>query len=195
MWFFQARCDDIVRQREFLPKIRKAGNCWILFGAESDSNSTLRAFNKNINPEDTKRAVKLLKENDIFAQATFIIGERNDSAESIAKMREFTNDLDPDLAIFMILTPFPGTEVYEKAQQNGWIEDKNWSNYDMVHAIMPTEHLSREEVQEELYECYRSFYGSFNRRLKGIFSKNKLKRRTYRYMASQGIMNQLKSLF
>ncbi|MEM3382767.1 MAG: radical SAM protein [Nitrososphaerales archaeon] len=195
MWFFQARCDEIVRQKKLLPKLRKAGNYWILFGAESHNNSTLRAFNKSINPEDTKKAVKLLKENDIFSQATFIIGERNDSAESIAKMREFVNDLDPDLAIFMILTPFPGTEVYEKAQQNGWIKDKNWSNYDMVHAIMPTEHLSREEVQEELYECYRSFYGSFNRRLKGIFSKNKLKRRTYRYMASQAIMNQLKNLF
>ncbi|MCP8320696.1 MAG: cobalamin-dependent protein [archaeon] len=195
MWFFQARCDDIVRQKEILPKMRRAGNRWILFGVESHSESTLEAFNKKIDPEDSKRAVKLLKENDIFSQATFIIGERRDSAESIVRMRDFTNDLDPDLAIFMILTPFPGTEVYEKARLNGWIEDNNWANYDMVHAIMPTEYLSREEVQEELYECYRSFYGSFNRRLKGVFSKNKLKRRTYRYMASQGIMMQLKSLF
>jgi anaerobic magnesium-protoporphyrin IX monomethyl ester cyclase len=195
MWFFQARCDDIVRQEDILPKMRRAGNRWILFGVESHSKSTLEAFNKNIEPEDSKRAVRLLKENDIFAQATLIIGERRDSAESIAKMREFTNDIDPDLAIFMILTPFPGTEVYEKARLNGWIEDHNWANYDMVHAIMPTEYLSREEVQEELYECYRSFYGSFNRRLKGIFSKNKLKRRTYRYMAGQGITRQLKGLF
>jgi len=195
MWFFQARCDDIVRQKDVLLKMRRAGNRWILFGAESHSELTLEAFNKKVDPEDSKRAVKLLKEKDIFSQATFIIGERRDSAESIARMRDFTNDLDPDLAIFMILTPFPGTEVYEKARLNGWIEDNNWANYDMVHAIMPTEHLSREEVQEELYECYRSFYGSFNRRLKGIFSKNKLKRRTYRYMASQGIMMQLKSLF
>jgi len=195
MWFFQARCDDIVRQKYVLPKMRRAGNRWILFGVESHSKSTLEAFNKKIDPEDSKRAVKLLKENDIFAQATLIIGERKDSAESIAEMREFTNDIDPDLAIFMILTPFPGTEVYEEARLNEWIEDHNWANYDMVHAIMPTEHLSREEVQEELYECYRSFYGSFNRRLKGIFSKNKLKRRTYRYMAGQGITRQLEGLF
>jgi len=50
----------------------------------------------------------------------------------------------------MILTPFPGTDLYEVARQNGWIEDENWANYDMVHAVMPTENLSREEVQEEL---------------------------------------------
>jgi len=195
MWFLQAKCDDIVRHQEILPKMRKAGNRWILFGAESHSKSTLETFNKKIDPEDTKRAVKLLRKNDIFAQATFIIGERRDSAQSIAEMMEFANEIDPDLAIFMILTPFPGTEVYERAKTNGWIEDHNWSNYDMVHAIMPTEYLSREEVQEELYECYRSFYGSFGRRLKGIFSKNKLKRRTYRYLAGQSVLNQLKNLF
>ncbi|MCP8312436.1 MAG: B12-binding domain-containing radical SAM protein [Candidatus Methylarchaceae archaeon HK02M1] len=195
MWFFQSRCDDVVRNQDLLPKMRKAGNMWALLGAESQSRSTLKAFNKKIDPKESKRAIKLLKKNDIFAQATLIIGERKDSAKSIMDLREFVNDLDPDLAIFMILTPFPGTELYEEAELKGWIEDYNWANYDMVHAIMPTENLSREEVQEELYECYRAFYGSMKRRFTGIFSTNKLKRRTYRYLASQGIMRQLRSLF
>jgi anaerobic magnesium-protoporphyrin IX monomethyl ester cyclase len=195
MWFIQARCDDVVRHKAVLPKMRKAGNYWILLGVESHSKSNLETFNKQINPEDAEKAVKLLKENDIFAQATFIIGERKDSAESMAGLREFANELDPDLAIFMVLTPFPGTEIFETARRNGWIEDFNWANYDMIHAIMPTETLSREEVQEELYECYRAFYGSLSRRLKGIFSSNKLKRRTYRYLASQTIRKQFKSLF
>jgi anaerobic magnesium-protoporphyrin IX monomethyl ester cyclase len=93
------------------------------------------------------------------------------------------------------LTPFPGTKIYREAERNGWIEDTNWTHYDMVHAIMPTEHLTRIEVQEELYNCYRSFYGSLPRRLKGIFSTNKLKRKTYRYLAGQGVMKELKSLF
>ena len=105
------------------------------------------------------------------------------------------NDIDPDLAIFMILTPFPGTDLYEEANRKGWIEDYNWANYDMVHAVMPTETLTRKMVQEELYKCYREFYGSINRRLRGIFSSNKLKRITYRYMASQGLLRQLQSLF
>ena len=111
--------------------------------------------------------MELLKKNDIFAQATFIIGERKDSHESIEKLRQFVNKADPDLAIFMTLTPFPGTETYDLAKRNRWIEDNNWTNYDMVHAVMSTENLSREEVQEELYECYRSFYGSMKRRIKG----------------------------
>ncbi|MDH5443590.1 MAG: cobalamin-binding protein, partial [Hadesarchaea archaeon] len=146
-------------------------------------------------PEDTKTAMSLLKENGIFAQATLIIGERKDTAESIANLREFVNDVDPDLAIFMILTPFPGTELYETAKRNGWIEENNWANYDMVHAIMPTETLTMKEVQEELYKCYRNYYGSLGRRFKGLFSKNKLKRKTYRYLASQGLLKELKNLF
>jgi anaerobic magnesium-protoporphyrin IX monomethyl ester cyclase len=93
------------------------------------------------------------------------------------------------------LTPFPGTQLYEEAKKNGWIEDFNWANYDMIHAIMPTETLSRMEVQEELYTCYRSFYGSWKRRLGGIFSTSELRRRVYWYMAGRGIVEQLKALF
>ena len=138
--------------------------------------------------------MKLLRENDIFAQAMLIIGERKDTAKSIANLREFVNELDPDFVIFAILTPFPGTEIFAEAKKNGWIEDFNWSHYDMVHAIMPTETLSREEVQEELYECYRSFYGSWKRRLQGMFSGNKLRRRINWYMAGRGIVKQFKTL-
>jgi len=192
--FLQVRCDDIVNSENALPKMQKAGINWILLGVESHSESTLERFNKKTSPDHTRKAVKLLKENGIFTQTTAIIGERRDSAESIEGLREFINELDPDLAIFMILTPFPGTDVFEEAKKNGWIEDWNWANYDMVHAIMPTETLSREEVQQELYQCYRSFYNSWKRRLGGIFSANTLKRRVYTYIASQSVLKQLKDL-
>lgn len=195
MWFMQARCDDVVKGKDFLPKMRKSGLRWVLLGVESPHQSTLAAFRKSITAKDAVEAVKLLKKNDIFAHAMFIIGERKDTAKSIAELREFANQLDPDLAIFAILTPFPGTELYEEAKRNGWIEDFNWSNYDMIHAIMPTETLSRREVQEELYKCYRSFYGSLSRRLTGLFSGNELKRRIYLYMATRGIIRQLGRLF
>ncbi len=195
MWFMQVRCDDVVNRANVLPKMRKAGLRWFLLGVESHNPHTLDSFQKGTTPEDSKKAVKLLKENDIFSQGMFIIGHRQDTSKSIADLREFVNDLDPDLAIFGILTPFPGTKVFEDAKRNGWIEDWNWAHYDMVHAIMSTENLSFKEVQEELYNCYKSFFGSWSRRVGGIFSKKTLKRKLYRYMASQGIVNQVKSLF
>ena len=194
-WFVQARCDDIVRNKEVLPKLRKSGLNWVLLGVENSELSTLESFKKGITPDDAKTAVKLLKENDIFAHAMFIIGNRKDTKESISRLREFADELDPDFAMFGILTPFPGNEVYDEAKRNGWIEDTNWSHYDMVHAIMPTETLSTKEVQEELYKCYRSFYGSWSRRFGGIFSSNEMKRRIFWYMSTRGIIDQLKALF
>jgi anaerobic magnesium-protoporphyrin IX monomethyl ester cyclase len=194
-WFVQARCDDIVRNKAALPKLRKSGLMWVLLGVENSESSTLEDFRKGITPEDARAAVKLLKENGIFAHAMFIIGQRKDTVQSITRLREFANELDPDFAMFGALTPFPGTEIYKEAEQNGWIEDSNWSHYDMVHAIMPTETLSRNEVQEELYHCYRSFYGSWARRFQGLFSSNELKRRIFWFMATRGIVDQLKALF
>jgi len=194
IWFVQARCDDVANRGEVLTKMRRAGNLWILMGIERHDQSTLESFRKGTNVTNAKTAIDLLKKNDIFAQATFIIGERRDSHESIRKLREFVEDIDPDLAIFMILTPFPGTEVYEAAKQNGWIEDTNWSHYDMIHSIMRTEHLTRQEVQEELHESYRSFYGNMKRRVFGLLSPNMIKRRTYTYLASQGLLEALGDL-
>lgn len=195
MLFIQWRCDDVIRNREVLPKMRKAGLHWVMIGVESPKESTLEGFRKEITTRDAKEAVKLLKENDIFAHAMFIIGERKDTAESIANLREFANELDSDFAIFTALTPFPGTEIFEEAKRNGWIEDFNWSHYDMAHAIMPTETLSRKEVQQELYQCYKSFYGSWRRRLQGIFARNDLKRRIYWHMAGKGVVRQFRALF
>jgi len=195
MLFIQWRCDDVVKNREVLPKMRKVGLHWVMVGVESPRESTLERFRKEITTKDAQEAVKLLKENDIFAHTMFVIGERKDTAESIANLREFANELDPDFAIFTALTPFPGTEIFEEAKRNGWIEDFNWANYDMAHAIMPTETLSRKEVQKELYQCYRSFYGSWRRRLGGIFAGNDLKRRIFWHMMGEGVIRQLRALF
>ena len=194
MLFFQWRCDDVIKNEKILPNLRKVGLYWVMVGVESPRDSTLEKFKKGIKVEQAIEAVRLLKENGIFSHAMFVVGDRKDTAESIAQLREFANELDPDFAIFTALTPFHGTEIYEEAKKNGWIEDFNLSHYDMAHAIMPTETLSRMEVQEELYNCYRSFYGSWRRKLGGVFSGNKLKSRLYRHMMGQGVLRQFKNL-
>jgi len=194
LWFVQARVDDVVRHEGSIPEMRRSGNQWVLMGVESGDPETLRDYGKGTAPGQAQEAIRILKDNDIFSQGTFIIGHRSDSHESIEALRRYVEEIDPDLAIFMILTPFPGTRLFDEAARNGWIEDWNWANYDMVHAVMPTEHLTREEVQEELYNCYRGYYGRVSRLLKGALSPNLFKRTTYRYMASRGLLNGLKSL-
>src|SRR4030065_34553 len=84
-WFVQARCDDIIRNRKPLPKLRKSGLNWVLLGVENSEPSTLDTFRKDIKPSDAETAVKLLKDNAIFAHAMFIIGQRKDTLQSIQK--------------------------------------------------------------------------------------------------------------
>ena len=193
-WFLQARSDDIIKNAKILPKLRKAGNYWIMAGLERHDDTTLNKYQKGIKPSNSKLSMDLLKENGIFSQATMIMGDRKDSHSSMQEFREYVNYVDPDLAIFMVLTPFPGTELYKTASEKGWLQEDNWANYDMIHAVMPTEYLSISEVQEELFKCYRDFYGSMKRRITGIFSKNMFKRKTYRYMASQGLLEYMRDL-
>ena len=95
--------------------------------------------------------MKTLKEKAVFAHA-MLIGEGRDTDESISNLQEFANESNLDFAIFTFLTPFPGTEAYEEAKRNGWIEDLNWSHYYIIHVIMPTVTSSMIKVQEELYE-------------------------------------------
>lgn len=124
----------------------------------------------------------------------FVTGSRKDTHESMEAQRQFSLDIGADIAIFTVLTPFPGTSFFELAKSNGWIKDFNYAHYDMAHAIMPTETLTRSEVQEELFKCYKAFYGSYRKNIAGVFSKKKIKRTLYRHMASQHVMRKLRDL-
>jgi anaerobic magnesium-protoporphyrin IX monomethyl ester cyclase len=194
MFFFQARTDDVVANPESVAKLREVGNYWVLLGVENDSDERLKEFRKGIRSDQAREAIRLLNKNEIFSQAMFVIGSRKDTHESIERLRRFSLDLGADISIFAVLTPFPGTEFYDSARSSGWIEDNNYAHYDMVHAIMPTETLTRAEVQKELYECYRNFYGSYAKGIAGVFSKNKLKRIAYRHLASQMVLSKMRRL-
>ncbi len=194
-WFCQTRFDEIVRSQALLPTLRRAGLVWVLTGFDTPDAAALDAFRRHdFQREEAKEAVTRLRQHDIFSQGMFILGARSDSHETIQALRDYADWLDPDIATFMTLTPFPGTEIYDRATQQGWIESYNWSDYDMIHAVMPTEHLTRAEVQDELYECYRAFFGSWTRRHRGLFSSNPIKKRTYLYLAKKAILTGLRSL-
>ncbi len=193
-WFFQARTDDIVQNPGRVAKLRDVGNNWILVGVENDSPEVLRDFKKGARVEDAFQATKILQDNGIFAHAMFVIGSRRDTTESIDQLRQFSLDLGADLAIYTVLTPYPGTDVHDEALRNGWIEDPYYAHYDMAHAIMPTEFLTRREVQEELFQCYNAFYGSVPRSIAGMFSRHKVRRRVYRHMLSQKVLKNLRRL-
>jgi anaerobic magnesium-protoporphyrin IX monomethyl ester cyclase len=194
MMFWQVRTDDVASNPDRVTKMRSIGNYWVLIGAESADPETLDAFEKGTKVSDTGRCIETLRDNDVFTQAMWVIGSRHDTHESIERLREFSQTLAPKLNIYTTLTPFPGTRCFREAREKGWIEKDNWADYDMVHAIMPTETLTRNEVQGELYKCYKRQYGNWGRNLGGLFSRNKLERTMYRHMAGQSVLRRLRSL-
>lgn len=194
MLFLQARTDDIAKNPELVKKLREVGTYWIMCGVEHHSKEILEEFKKKADVQDAYKAMKTLRENDVFSQAMFVIGSRKDTNESIEQLRQFSFDINPDFAVYTVLTPFPGTIYFKEAKQKGWIEDFNYANYDMVHAIMGTETLSRKEVQHELWKCYKHFYGAYRKAIAGVFSSNKLKRTLYRHMAGQHVLSKFRRL-
>jgi anaerobic magnesium-protoporphyrin IX monomethyl ester cyclase len=194
MLFIQARTDDVAKNPDLVKKLRDVGTYWIMCGVETPSEETLKEFKKGTKKQDAYITMKLLRNNDIFSHAMFVTGARKDTHDSIENLRQFSLDIEPDFAIYTALTPFPGTIYFDFAKKNGWIEDCNYSNYDMAHAIMPTETLTRKQVQEELLKCYKSFYGSYSKNILGFFSKNKLKRTLYRHMAGQHVLRKFRRL-
>ena len=194
MLFLQARTDDVAKNPDLVKKLREIGTYWIMCGVETPAEEILKEFKKGTKKQDAYNAMKLLRKNDVFSQAMFVIGARRDTHMSIEELRQFSLDLEPDFSIYTALTPFPGTIYYETAMKNGWIEDSNYSNYDMAHAIMPTETLTRKEVQQELWKCYQKFFGSYSKNIAGVLSKNKLKRTLYRHMAGQHVLRRFRRL-
>ena len=194
MWFFQSRADEIVSGKALLPKLRETGLQWIMTGLETHDPKLLEHYQKGVDVATGKEAIALLKENDILAQTTAIIGDRFESFESLEAFREWIDEVDPDIAVFMTMTPFPGTPMYEEAVAQGWLKEASWDQFDMIHATMPTEHLTRQEVQKELYKTYRAFY-NWSRRIRGTLASNKVKKRYFRHMMWKGFLGLVKGLF
>ena len=180
-WGIEARADLIARDKDIIGLMKEAGLFWVLIGVEAASDVELRRLGKGITLSHVKKAFKVLRDHDIITQAMFIIGERYDTRESILAKERLAEELDADFAIFTPLTPFPGTPLYELAEREGWIEVRDWSKYDLAHAIMPTETLSRREVEELMISCYKRFFLRPLKLVRGLASTNPYRRAVNAY--------------
>ncbi len=181
-WYYQGRADLVIKHKELLPEMRKAGNLMAQIGVESSTDRELREFNKQLTTREVGEAVELLRQNDIVCQGLLLIGSRNDSARSIEHKVRYMKWLDVDFPIFTMFTPFPGSDVYEEAKANGQLETVDYSLYNMANAIMPTEYLSRRQLTSWYHWCFTSCYTDPVKLARGLFSRNSWKRRVWRHM-------------
>lgn len=153
----ETRVEDIVRDADILHKYRKAGIVHIYMGAESADDEVLRSLNKGIDMRTTKRALDLLNGAGIVTEASFMIGFPQETWESVRNTIDSAIYLNPDVAVFPIVTPWPYTRMYKEMKERIRVFD--YSKYNLVTPIIEPFQMSLEEVSEALTKCYVEFYG------------------------------------
>ena len=85
-------------------------------------------------------------------------GDEYDTQEYIRKSASFMNGFPFDLVQISILTPFPGTHLYDKLEKEGRLLHKDWDLYDGMHCVYKPLGMTVEELEKELTWAYRQIY-------------------------------------
>jgi radical SAM superfamily enzyme YgiQ (UPF0313 family) len=117
----------------------------------------LNTIRKGITLEQIRKAVRAAKDVGITVYTPFLFGIPGQTFADGLKSIEFACELDPDIANFHAVTPFPGTELYDNIDKYGTMsEDLNDYSYQGV-AFVPYS-LTREEIAQLRQIAFRRFY-------------------------------------
>ncbi|RJQ45170.1 MAG: radical SAM protein, partial [Nitrospiraceae bacterium] len=122
-WGCQSRVDQT--DRDLMKLMKDSGLVQLDFGVESGSEKILRVLGKGGAGDRTaqiKHSFRLCKELDIRTLATFIIGNPEETKDDIEQSFQVAKDIEADYTAFYFLTPYPGTDIYEMAINNGWLD-------------------------------------------------------------------------
>ncbi len=157
---FQVQCDtQIAKQGDLVELMGRAGCHGMFLGIESLDRETLRAAQKSQNhPKLYRQIVDMCREQGITALFSNIIGFPQDTRESITEHQEQLCEINPDVALYYILTPIPGTQQYDTYMEQGLITEPNLDRYDTCCVTWRHPHLSPDELTERLYWSYEDFY-------------------------------------
>ncbi|MBC7320453.1 cobalamin B12-binding domain-containing protein [bacterium] len=168
-WWAFSRVEGILNNPKMVELMAKAGNYMVFIGFESANQDVLDSFKKKLVVEKAREAINILRKNKIKVMGSFIIGAMEETKEMIQKTIDYAKRLDPDIAQFSILTPYPGTALFEEVKSR--LINKNWLLYDGGHNVFRLEHLTPKEVRWLIAKAYISFYSRPKRLIKqGISS-------------------------
>lgn len=174
-WFASARVDQV--DGPLLKAFREAG-CWaILLGAESGVQKSLNTIRKGISLEQTRQAVKAAKKAGLKVFTPFLFGIPGETFAEGMKTIEFACELDPDVANFHCLTPFPGTELYDNIEKYGTVSS-DLGDYNYQGGAFVPHTMTRDEIALLRQIAFKTFYSRpkfLLRRVLGLRSLNDLR--------------------
>jgi anaerobic magnesium-protoporphyrin IX monomethyl ester cyclase len=182
-WFAFMRADCIVRDEKkgILEKLVRAGLSHILIGVERAEDDGLSSLDKRFYTRGVAaEALEIFRRKypDVFLQATFIVGVKEEDHHSLRAQVEMARRLDVDFPAFHPITPVPGTPIYDEAIAKGWITEADFDNFDWLSPVLDSRYLSRDEIAQALYEMNKQFVNA-RWMARGLFSRVPYKRDMY----------------
>jgi len=133
-----------------------------LVGYESGNDDILTRIKKGVTMAEMRQFTKDCHKADVLIHGTFILGLPIETQQTIQNTMDFARELDVFSIQVSLAAPYPGTELYEMARQNGWFVKKDKT--DLVvgdgqqQSTLEYPGLSKEKIFEEMDRFYRDYY-------------------------------------
>ena len=178
-WLCQVRC-DVAKDKGLLDLMAQAGCGVVCVGFESVNPKTLVAYQKRQTLAEIVNAIRSFHKRHIKIHGMFVLGGEDDNRNSIWETVKFAIKERIDTLQMMILTPFPGTKVYEDLEAGKRIFTKDWRFYDGQHVVFKPNLLSARDLQLNVMKAYGKFYSLY--RSFFLLLKLRLRNATFRFM-------------
>ncbi|MBM3747024.1 MAG: radical SAM protein [Acidobacteria bacterium] len=151
---------NLLRDEELLDLIAESGGRWIFIGMESIDPANLASVNKGFSkPAEYGAVLERLARRNVYAIASFIFGLDHDVAGVAERTLRQIGTWPPVLPVFGQITPFPGTPLYTRLEQEGRLtRPRHWLDFapfQMAHTPLK---MAIPEVQSEVTRAWRDSY-------------------------------------
>ncbi len=159
-WIFVNGIRANLADLELLTKLKQAGLKRTAFGVETGDEEMIVKIDKHVDHDTIRQAFRNAKAAGIETIGFFIIGLPGDTRETMQKTIRFAIELDPMIANFSMMTPYPGTIVYEQVKRNGRFLVTDWEDYVFFDQKARYEmgDLTAGLMEEMYRNAYRQFY-------------------------------------
>jgi radical SAM superfamily enzyme YgiQ (UPF0313 family) len=159
-WWSSQASIHAARNDEFLELAAKSGCKQLFVGLESISQASLNAVHKRFNHvSDYARAIERIHSHGIAVQAGIVFGFDSDEPTIFAETLDFLESAGVQNATFNMLTPFPGTRLFERLVAEGRILTRDWSKYNgRADVVFRPRLMSPEQLLEGYQYANRRFY-------------------------------------
>ncbi len=156
-WSAQVRA-DMTRDTELVKLMKKAGCQVVFIGFESVNPQSLKAMKKGQTVAEIARAVKVLRRKRIRIHGMFVFGFDEDDWRTVRRTVRFAKKARLTSSQFMILTPLPGSDFYNKVCEQQRIRFRDWNLYDAHHVVFEPKKLAPIDLQRAQIYCHKKFY-------------------------------------